>query len=190
MDRIIALRAALLQNNSAEDTEKFLNYHLDQEDISFIQDTAKEVLRNMPPKAFNCAQISAIWAAIIQDNSKIPVSVICGDLIFASKKIFVCKSPLPVPEAGNIVDEVWDGHCWLEFGGLVADASFFRTVYFGEVPSQFKDMVIKKFGEGNGTVIATPEQMQFNELTYIPKFSLSTIQIDGLVSARSSFLSY
>lgn len=65
MDRIIALRAALLQNNSAEDTEKFLNYHLDQEDISFIQDTAKEVLRNMPPKAFNCAQISAIWAAII-----------------------------------------------------------------------------------------------------------------------------
>lgn len=113
-----------------------------------------------------------------------------GILFLPVKRFLFAKAPLPVPEAGNIVDEVWDGHCWLEFGGLVADASFFRTVYFGEVPSQFKDMVIKKFGEGNGTVIATPEQMQFNELTYIPKFSLSTIQFDGLVSARSSFLSY
>lgn len=77
---------------------------------------------------------------------------------------------------------VWDGYCWLEFGGLIADASFFRTVYFGEVPDQFKNLVVKKFGSGSGTIIATPEQMLHNELLYIPKYSLSAAQIYGLIN--------
>ncbi|MDR6785290.1 hypothetical protein ABIE26_003989 [Pedobacter africanus] len=182
MERRTALKTALLQNYSAENAEKFLSYSLTKEDLAFIQDTAKEVLRKMPPKAFNCTQISAIWAAIIEDHSNIPVSVICGDLHFTDKKIFVCKEPLPGPEAGSVIDGIWDGHCWLEFGGLIADASFFRTVYFGEVPHQFKNLVIQKFGQGHGTIIATPEQMRTNELIYLPKYSLSDIQINGLIN--------
>lgn len=182
MKRTEALKAALLQNYSVEDTDIFLKYRLTEKDLVFIQDTAKEVLRNMPPKAFNCTQISAIWAAMIEDHSEIPVAVICGDLHFIDKKIFVCKEPLPGPEQGCVIDGVWDGHCWLEFGGLIADASFFRTVYFGEVPYQFKDLVVEKFGTGKGTIIATPEQMLHNELIYIPKYSLSATQINGLIN--------
>lgn len=135
MKRTDTLKAALLQNYSAEDTDKFLKYQLTEKDLVFIQDIAKEMLGNMPSKAFNCTQISAIWAAMVEDHSEIPVAVICGDLHFTDKKIFVCKEPLPGPNQGSVIDGMWDGHCWLEFGGLIAEASFFRTVYFGEVPN-------------------------------------------------------
>lgn len=182
MDRNTALKTSLLQNYSIADIEKFFSYQLSQDEIAFVQDTAKEVLLNMPPKAFNCTQISAIWAAIIQDNSKIPVSVICGDLHFMNKKIFVCNSSVPIPEIGKEINDFWDGHCWLEFGGLIADASFFRTIYFGEVPNQLKQLIVDKFGNGKGTIIATPDNMLSNGFTYIPKYSLSNLQINGLIN--------
>lgn len=182
MDRITALRTAILQNHSKAETKKFLTYQLTKDDIDFIQDAAKDVLRNMPPKAFNCTQTSAIWAAIIQDHSSIPVSVVCGDLQFLDKNIFVCKEPLPDPKNGNVINGIWDGHCWLEFGGLIADASFFRTVYYGEVPKEFKDLVVDKFGEGRGTMIATPQQMETNGFKYMPKYTLNNLQINGLIN--------
>jgi hypothetical protein len=72
MKRTEALKAALLQNYSVADTDIFLKYRLTEKNLVFIQDTAKDVLRNMPPKAFNCAQISAIWAAMIEDHSEYP----------------------------------------------------------------------------------------------------------------------
>jgi hypothetical protein len=50
------------------------------------------------------------------------------------------------------------------------------------VPYQFIDLVVEKFGTGKGTIIATPEQMLHNELIYIPKYSLSATQINGLIN--------
>lgn len=63
MNRISKLRTAILQNHSKAEAEKFLTYQLTKADIDFIQEAAIDVLRNMPPKALNCTQMSAIWAA-------------------------------------------------------------------------------------------------------------------------------
>jgi hypothetical protein len=180
------LAAVLAQNLDQEQVVNFLSYQLTEDDIAFIQSSVKDVLRNMPKKAFNCTQISAIWTAIITDHSKIPVSAICGDLHYNSKKIFVCNEPLPTGEDGTDIIGEWDGHCWLEFGGLIADASFFRTIYYGNVPKILKEMVISQFGEGRGSIIATPEQMKQNGLEFIPKYSLSERQINGIVQGIAS----
>jgi hypothetical protein len=176
------LRRVLLQNFSTAETERHLEYLLTNEEIEFIKLTATEVLINMPQTAFNCTQISAIWAAIIQDHSTIPVSVICGDLQFMDRKVFACNGPLPDPDLGNFENMIWDGHCWLEFGGLIADASFFRTIYFGDIPSQLRINVIEKFGEGRGSLIGDSQQMELFQLTYLPKYSLSNFQIDALIN--------
>lgn len=177
-----ALRKVLLQNLSIEETERYMGYQITNEELEFIKNTTIDVLKNMPQKAFNCTQISAIWAAIIQDHSIIPVSVICGDLLFMDRKVFVCNGPLPDPELGNLENKIWDGHCWLEFGGLIADASFFRTIYFGDIPNQLRTNVIEKFGIGRGSLIGNSKQMELFELTYLPKYSLSDFQIDALIN--------
>lgn len=180
------LKAVLAQNLGQEQIANFLSYQLTEDDMAFIQASVKDVLKNMPPKAFNCTQISAIWAAIVTDHSKIPVIVICGDLHYKGKKIFVCNEPLPTGEDGTDIIDEWDGHCWLEFGGLIADASFFRTIYYGNVPEVLKGMVINQFGEGRGSIIATPEQMQQNGFEFIQRYSLSERQINGIVQGIAS----
>ncbi|WP_086543639.1 hypothetical protein [Algoriphagus antarcticus] len=99
--------------------------------------------------------------------------------------MFVCTNPLPDPEFGNVENKVWDGHCWLEFGGLVADASFFRTIYFGDIPSQLRKDVVEKFGEGRGSLIGALQQMEFYELSYLPKYCLTNFQIDALIKCSN-----
>ncbi|EDM37031.1 hypothetical protein PBAL39_04513 [Pedobacter sp. BAL39] len=186
MSRDQNLTAVLAQNLEHAQIANFLSYQLTEDDMAFIQAAVKDVLRNMPQRAFNCTQISAIWAAIIADHSKIPISVICGDLQYNSKKIFVCNEPLPTAEDGTDIIGEWDGHCWLEFGGFIADASFFRTIYYGNVPETLKEMVVNQFGEGRGSIIATPEQMQQNGFEFIPKYSLSERQINGIIQGIAS----
>lgn len=181
MNRLLALKTALSQNLGDEQINHFLSYELNKEDIAFIQETVNDVLSNMEPKAFNCTQIAAIWAAIIIDHSNIPVSVVCGDLHYQGKRLFVCKEPLPSAEQGDDIKGEWDGHCWLEFGGYIADASFFRTIYYGNIPPHLKEVVIRQFGERRGSIIATAEQMQINGFDFIPKYTLSEIQINAII---------
>jgi len=81
------LTEVLRQNLSIEETERHLGYQLTQEELECIRNTAIDVLKNMPQKAFNYSQISTIWAVIIQDHSIIPVSDICGYLLFINRKL-------------------------------------------------------------------------------------------------------
>lgn len=186
MFRDQTLTAVLTQNFNREQIANFLSYQLSDDDMVFIQAAVKDVLRNIPQKAFNCTQISAMSAAIITDHSKIPVSVICGDLHYNNKKIFVCKKPLPTGEDGTDVIGEWDGHCWLEFAGYIADTSFFRTIYYGDVPQVLREMVLKQFGEGRGSIIATPKKMHQNGFEFIPRYSLSERQINGIIQGIAS----
>jgi len=42
--------------------------------------------------------------------------------------------------------------------------------------------MIDKFGEGRGTMIATPQQMETNGFKYMPKYTLNNLQINGLIN--------
>lgn len=182
MERTKALKEVLAQNYSPAEIENFFAYTLSQDDEILIKETLQAALDNIPSKALACTQISAAWAAMIEDHSQIPVSVVCGDLSYLGIKLFVCHSPIPTSAPGSTIKGDWDGHCWLEFGGRIADASIFRTIYHGQVSDRLKNQIKEQFGEGKGTIIGTPEQMTGNHLTYTPRYTLSKTQIDGIIT--------
>ncbi|TKC06537.1 hypothetical protein FA048_15100 [Pedobacter polaris] len=181
MERVLELKSVLLDNYTINEVERFLSYQLTVQERNLILETLEAALINVPNKAFACTQISAAWAAMIQDHSRIPVAVVCGDLAYRDTKLFVCHSPIPILTTDEIFIQEWDGHCWLELGGMIADASIFRTIYQGRVSKTIKNQIIEQFGEGKGALIATPEQMSINNFTYSPKYTLNDIQINGIL---------
>lgn len=182
MERTKALKEALIQNYSQTEIDQFFDYTITQIDLDLIQETLLAALANIPSKALACTQISAAWAAMIQDHSKIPVYVVCGDLSYFDTKLFVCHSPIPTSTSGRTIKEDWDGHCWLEFGGLIADGSIFRTIYQGQLSDKIKNQIKVQFGENRGAIIGTPEQLVGNHFTYTPRYTLSKMQIDGIIT--------
>ncbi|MFA6128810.1 MAG: hypothetical protein WC699_16035 [Bacteroidales bacterium] len=158
-----------------------MNYQISEEDVEFIRQTCHQVLENIPVRAFNCAMLSAILGAIIYDNSKIPVAVIAGHLDYNDQKIFYCKGPIPYSRKKKSINEIWDGHCWVELGGLVIDISIFRTVYFGQVPGDFHDQITRKFGLNRGALVGLPGELAHDGFNYTPCYCLTQDQITGLV---------
>ena len=166
-----------------KEIEAFNSYILTTENIEFIRDVNEGVLRKIPQKAFNCAQLSALLGAVICDNSEIPVAVISGHLDYFEKRIFNCKSPIPYSTEKREINEVWDGHCWVELPNMIIDNSFFRTIYYGNVSSGLKDQIIKQFGSGKGTLIAPIEKMNTIGFNYTPCYELNQSQINGLIKS-------
>lgn len=78
--------------------------------------------------------------------------------------------------------EIWDGHCWLEFGGMIGDISLYRTVNYGKVPEDFSRFIFDTFGKGKGLLCATTEGLNEVGLNYIPCYSLREGQINGLLN--------
>jgi hypothetical protein len=162
--------------------EKFGTYKLIQTDINLITDFSKKVLMSIPQKSFNCAQMSAILGAMLIDNSEIPTLVISGHFDYKNERLFNCLNPIPFDEEKNI-DEIWDGHCWVEVPNLILDLSFFRTIYYGNVDDKIKIDVINDFGEGKGTLIAPIEQMNEWKFNYTPCYEVDEKTINGLINS-------
>ena len=177
-----SLVLCLKQSMNEEERKYFLDYTLTEKDRSFIKETAQEVLQKMPYKEFNCAAMSAMWCAIIEDHSEIPVVALSGSLVFGNRTLFSGQKPIPSSDKPVTIKEVWDGHCWLFFGGLVADISLSRTVALGNVPKEFADHWSTIFGKTTGLVCASPEQLYAINIYYAPKFRLTNGQINGLLN--------
>lgn len=158
-------------------------YDLTEKDIEFIKEINNEVLSIIPQKAFNCAQLSALLGAVINDNSKIPVVVVSGHLDYLDKRIFNCKTPLPYSSDKKEVNEIWDGHCWVEVPNLVIDISLFRTIYYGNVPENLKEKIVAQFGKGRGSIMASSSQMETIGLKYTPCYKVNETLINGLIKS-------
>lgn len=181
--RKLRLQLALEGTMTSEKAAAFSNYTLTNLDLDFIKETAKVVLSKSPDKSYNCAAMSAMWGAIIKDHSKIPVSIITGSLSWEGKYIFVCKEPISLqPKGDPNRPSLWDGHCWLEFGGLIADISIFRTIRNEPKLMEFNQRLIELFGGGKGLLCASPDYMSSIGLEYYPLYSLGDEQINALIS--------
>lgn len=166
-----------------EEIKSFESYKLSNKNIDFIKEVNNEILQFIPQKAFNCAQLSALLGATIFDNSNIPVVVISGHLDFQEKRLFNCKSPIPYSIEKKEINEIWDGHCWVEIPNLIIDNSIFRTIYYGNLSSTIKDDIIEKFGEGKGSLISPLDKMNKLGFKYIPRFIVNQNQINGLIKS-------
>lgn len=163
--------------------EEFSAYQLSQDDMEFIKEVNVAVLSKIPQKAFNCAQLSALLGAIIYDHSDIPVIVMSGHLDYHERRIFNCKTPIPFSKDKVEINEIWDGHCWVEIPNFIIDNSIFRTIYYGNVPQILRNQIVQQFGEGRGTLTASIEQMNTIGFNYTPCFELNQDQINGLIKS-------
>lgn len=184
-ERESTLKNIILEDLTAKQSEHHFDYQLLDSDFDFLNQNIRKTLSLIPQDAFNCAMLSAIIGAKIYDDSEIPVVVIAGHLDFFGKRIFNCKGPIP-NATENDNGEFWDGHCWLEFGGYILDISFFRTIYFGKVPTSLKNKVIDEFGNGRGALMGKPEQLETKGFNYVPCHILSQNQINGLIAGAEN----
>lgn len=122
--------------------------------------------------------MSAMWAAIIKDHSKIPVAAICGHLKWKGSNLFYCKENIPTHDTNGL----WDGHCWLEFGGLIADISIFHTLANEEKLKNLNSFMEEKLGAGKGLLCMYAEELDQLYLTYTPCYSLTDLQINSLIN--------
>lgn len=182
MNRKNLLSQALKETLSSNQIEEFCSYKLSNDEISFVIDTAKQAQLAVEKKSFDCALLSALVAAAIQDNSKIPVALIGGDFSYKGSKLFKYNNNLNLNTLNeDFINKEFDGHFWIEIGGRILDLSIFRTLYSNKVPENLKKEIELRFGENKGIILGTPEEMLQHDFEYTPASSLSYDTITGLI---------
>ncbi len=182
MTRDSVLRETMKTVLNEKEIDSFFSYKITRGDMNFLQEATTGVLKNIPAKAFNCALMSALLGAVIFDHSKIPVVVVSGHLDYYSRRIFNCKKPIPYSTNKKVINEIWDGHCWVEICNLIIDISIFRTIYYGQVPQDLHKEIIENFGEGKGTIAGTQSELKKSGFIYSPCYCLTQDQINGLIN--------
>lgn len=180
-NRKSTLEEILLKSLLKTEMSDFYNYLITDDDLSLIQKACSTILGKIPQNAFNCATLSALLGAMMQDNSNIPAVVVAGHLDINSKRIFFCKNIIPYTNEKKIINEIWDGHCWVEINNTIIDISLLRTIHFGNVPDFLRSKIINDFGFSTGALIASPEKFAENGFIYTPCYVLSQNQINGLI---------
>lgn len=188
MTRELKLRETLKAILTEKEVQSFFSYQLTNDDLAFIKEAVIEVLKIVPANAFNCAMLSGLLGAVISGHSNIPVSVIAGHLDYSSRRLFNCLRPFPYATDKKVINEEWDGHCWVELNNLIIDISIFRTIYYGQVPEDLYNQIVTKFGEGRGALLCSANEMMNQGFNYIPCYSLTNDQISGLVLGAKTIL--
>jgi hypothetical protein len=146
-----------------------------------LASTGFEILKMLPPLFGKCAQMSAMWAAILRDRHGIPAVVVAGDLVIDGQTIFLCSENVVHPnDERRQLD--WTGHCWIEVDGWLGDISIFRTARAIEQKSVLKDFIQMRFGAKAGLMMVEPAKLDAMGMGYIAKHVLTDGQISGLVT--------
>lgn len=150
----------------------------------------KEVITNIltvtPRKPFLCLPVSASLYAILKDAYNIETKLITGNLLYKGSYIF--KQDYKISEVKNETLQEWAGHAWVEIEGNVCDLSFFRTLYSEQFTKPFKQELISYFGEGRGSLFASPQQLNAMGLTYKAIEYLSDDLATGIIKGFEPLL--
>ncbi|MGL0940486.1 hypothetical protein [Vibrio vulnificus] len=178
-----SIKQLVARHRGADEASGFSSFELSSPQP--LIESAKKVLSIVPPSMGACAPLSAAWAQTLRDDYGIPAIVVAGDLKILGKRIFKCKKNLPEAGAnGQIINQKWDGHCWIEIDGFVGDLSIFRTAYSLSHPSVLKQFIESTFGSGRGAFLA-PYQDIPNGMKYEAKYVLNDRQLAGLLGGLS-----
>lgn len=180
-DRKDFLYEILHANLTETEVDNYFKYNVIEDDINLIQKACRSTFLKIPQTEFNCAMLSSVLGAMIQDNSSIPAVVLAGHLDVDNRRIFYCKSNIPNVEATTVIKEIWEGHCWVEINNLIIDVSLLRTIHYGNTPDFLLSKVKKDFGNSTGALILTSEKFYELGFHYTPCYLLSKNQINGLI---------
>jgi len=150
-----------------------------------LGEAARRMLNTVPPSFGACVMISAGLVAALNVHYSIPAVAILGDLKIDGVDVFKCKGNIPVPSYdGEIVTGQWDGHCWVEVGGVICDLSIFRSAYATTKPSLLKQFVLNNFGEGKGALLSRYEDLP-SGIDFIPRYALVDSQLRAILEGLS-----
>jgi hypothetical protein len=188
---IDVVASLIAKSHSPAAADAYCSFTPDRAQLQALASVGVEVLRHFPPMPGACAVMSAVWAARWQQvEKKTPVYVVAGALLVGAERVFGDESvEIDGAAAFGKSDPSWDGHCWLAFGGYVADVSIFRTAYSAYSPPALARHVIEQFGRGRGLQICTADDAAHAGFQYRPQYVLTDDQITGLfLGARSIVL--
>jgi len=173
------LRKLIAQYRGEEDATEFQQFRA--QNLAPIENTGKELLDHTPVFHGACAPMSAAWAALLRDRYNIPAVAVAGNLVMEGATVFLCDRNIPdSTDSPDIVP--WDGHCWMEVGGYVGDASIFRTARTMHSRSKLRDFVERRFGLQRGLMLASRENLSRIDMVYAPKYVLTETQINALLN--------
>lgn len=175
------LITAMKEVYSPDEIQKTLNYNVSEKDCGDVASIALEILKAIPRIPSQCASMSGYWGQKIKSQTSIPVCVVTGHLTVAGAPLFTQKTPLDLSEENDGIDKIWDGHCWIEFGGYIGDISIFRTVFSQNFPHpNFKKWFIDRFDQKEKVLFANYEIMASLGLLYTPMNVLTDANINVL----------
>lgn len=173
------LTQLIARYRGVDDSKEFSSFELS--DNQPLLEIARDILTKIPPSFGSCAILSAVWAARLRDDYKMPAMAVAGDLKINKTRVFKCKRNIPVPKGNAVLQLQWDGHCWVEIDKYICDLSIFRTAYAINRPSVLKDYIINQFGQGRGALISPFVELKSNGMEYVPKYVLTETQLNSLI---------
>lgn len=152
----------------------------------FLREPMQKMLASIEPAFGSCVMLSGALVAALAAHYSIPAIAVIGDLSIQGHKIFKCNGNIPLPQNNDeILNTSWDGHCWVEIGGVICDLSIFRSAYNTRKPSILKNYISSHYGEGKGAILSPPELL-LPDMEYEPKYVLTDKHLEAIINGLIS----
>jgi hypothetical protein len=181
--RDLIIKEIVYRDISREAYDEYSSFVLNSH--TAVTEVIRDTLASIPPTFGSCVMMSAGLVAALRAHHSIPAIAVLGDLLIKDIPIFKCGGNLPMPRYnGEVIEASWDGHCWVEIGGIICDLSIFRSAYAIQSPSLLKTFILEQFGPGKGAFLSYPEGLP-SGMEFVPKHALSDFQISCVLEGLS-----
>lgn len=167
------------RDRSLEEWEHYSSYQCPSPEV--LKEPMQMMLASVQPAFGSCVMLSGAFVIALAVHYSIPAIAVVGDLKILGNTVFKCNGNVPIPEGDEILNYSWDGHCWVEIGGVICDLSIFRSAYNTNRPSLLKQYITSQFGSGKGAVLSAPEDLPTG-MEYVPKYVLNDKQLSAIIN--------
>jgi hypothetical protein len=134
---------------------------------------AENITQNFRPVDGSCLYMSALLAAMMNDQFSVETRFVTGSLSVAGYTIFAHNPIKPKLTKKSDVIEQWDGHAWVELDDLIFDLSVFRTVFSTASTSRIQSLFEARFDRGSAYLVGQKNKLIEMGVVYTPLELLS-----------------
>lgn len=178
----------VVQARGVDEAHRFGSYRAS--DLQPVRAAMNHILSGFIPRPGACVMMCALLETELRERHGIPAVCVAGDVTIGGTPTFRCNGPLPTFEADAepggsppAMTLSWDGHCWVELGGLIVEISLLRTARAQPPNSNLRQFVDATFAPRQGA-FAIPANDLPPGLQYRRRFVLTDNQVDGFASSE------
>lgn len=146
---------------------------------------AEIITQNFKPIDGSCLYMSALLAAMINDNLPVETRFVTGSLTVAGSTIF-SHTPIKPKLTQNLhVIEQWDGHAWVELDDFIFDLSIFRTVFSRASPPRIQSLFEARFHRDTAYLVGQKCKLIEMEMKYTALEQLSDVEATTLIQSAN-----